>query len=284
MEPNVRSLPITIIDFLAILIPGFVWFILLITTFRVIHVYDVSPVAIYIELLNFVKMFDIWTPLLMILLSSLLIGNILKPMAMETAERILRLRLFEIMLTPFLKWYVDYERLNKLEKKLLKLRFPFDEFYEGMPYYEEVKIILKDEVYSASKSRKKHSSSSELEKKNSLNPDLMEFAGVKLFSAAKRYIRFISPTLWEESERMEAEVRMTGVLFLASVYSLLLSLLTGIIYIFNRGVLSDWIGGLFWFVVSVIAMIILAVGWTHLRHNEVSYTYMNVLIAHGAQK
>jgi hypothetical protein len=303
MQPKVRSLPITIIDFLAIFLPGFVWLLLFIATFHLIYQNDISPNVIYATLHSHLNYFGIWTVALLILIFSLLIGNILKPMTMEAAEKIVSL-CPDNFLRKLFKWYMDIETLDRknkeineknieidkwnenVEKKgkgkkkereknieLSKLKFPFDDLHAHADYFTKVK--------------------EQLEKKIDCEPD--KLAGHKLFSAAKRYIRFISPTLWEESERMEAEVRMTGALFLASIYSILLIIAAFGFEIIKYFMikftnlpcahfcinLSDKPSILFWLGMSIIAALILVVGWTHLRHNEVSYTYINTLIALG---
>ena len=103
----------------------------------------------------------------------------------------------------------------------------------------------------------------------------------QLFAAAKRYLRLIAPSLWEESERMEAEVRMSGAMFLACIYSFILSTVTLFIQnlrvVQSNGQRETWC----WLVISIVASLILGFGFNRLRVREVAYTYMNALIASG---
>lgn len=303
MEPKFRSIPITIIDFLAIFLPGFVWLLLIIATFVIVQ----SAVSPEPRCLCVTPVWprspEVWMIGILMLIFSLVIGNILKPLTMELAELFARLIPFKKYL---LWWYVDVKQINRINKiidrinlktlrgskyqksffstplilrPLLRLRifrsdkplfkkiirnvsignmkFPFDDLHVFKSYYSEVEKGIKKKLNCAS--------------------DVLP--GHKLFSAAKRFIRSASPTLWEEGERMEAEVRMAGALFLASIYSSFLSVVVLGLVIYGRLLISDIADVVFWSVLSVLSSPILMVGWTHLRHNEVSYTYMNTLIA-----
>lgn len=305
MEPKFRSIPITIIDFLAIFLPGFVWLILLILTFHFARFLGGSTdkfslADIFYSSCNDVKTFGIWTVGLLTLIFSLLIGNILKPVSMETAELCIRF-IPERVHRFFLKRYIDIDFIDEHNKKirmensakknedkqqaadekaernkdasnnesqsekselkeeilLRKLKFPYTELYSGKNYYVKVCEGLKPIL-------------------NGCDPN--ELSGSKIFSVTKRYIRFASQQLWEESERMEAEVRMLGALWLSSLYSIGIFLLL-LALSFRRIDISDRGMIIYWLAISFISSIFLAVGWIHLRHNEATYTYMNALIA-----
>lgn len=83
---------------------------------------------------------------------------------------------------------------------------------------------------------------------------------------------------------MEAEVRMTGALFLAAGYSAVLSggtlimqLLTSLVSNANK------LGTLCWFLASFFAAYVLSQGFNHLRIREVGYTYVNFLMTCGCE-
>jgi hypothetical protein len=134
------------------------------------------------------------------------------------------------------------------------LKFPYPSLHAGKPYFQKVRDVLK--------------ASTGLE-------DIESLPGRQPFSTAKRYLHMVAPPLWEESERMEAEVRMAGALFLAALYSAGLHLVL-------------WIGGSpsagRWTVFSLLAAGALAFGFNTLRTREVGYTYLNLLVAEGMRK
>jgi hypothetical protein len=123
------------------------------------------------------------------------------------------------------------------------MRFPFHHYFRETSYYQEVCCYLEDFLR--------------------LTP-AEDLPRTGPFAGAKRYLHAAAPSLWEESERMEAEVRMAGALFLAALYSTLLHIYTG---------------ACAWAVCSGVAFTLLGVGFNRLRIREVGYTYLNLLIA-----
>jgi hypothetical protein len=244
MEPQFRPVQITILDFMAILIPGSVWLTLFVITSQIVtngHSRIISsPLASLLELNSEIS----WLPIILsFILVALLIGYSLKPVAMRSAETISAI---------FFKIHKKYRKIP-----IAKLRFPFKEIYRGTDCYGETCALIQEGLRCS--------------------PE--ELPGSQPFSAAKRYLRLTAPSLWEESERMEAEVRMAGTLFLASLYSFVLS---GIVLFLSwLGKLQEahWWNMWLWFMLSVLAVFILAEGFNRLRVREVGYTYVNALIA-----
>jgi hypothetical protein len=134
--------------------------------------------------------------------------------------------------------------------RLSELAFPFDLIHQDEPYFQRLKEHFE----------------------RSLGCPISSLPVRGLFTVVKRYLRLASPPLWEESERMEAEVRMSGSMFLVACYSLVLSAMAIVRY----WTISDFLAS--WFVVSFIAGIGLLGGFFYLRHREVSYTYINALL------
>jgi biotin transporter BioY len=248
MDAQFRPIPITILDFMAILIPGSIWLTLFIITSQFVtngYSYIInSPLASLLEFSSKRNSEVSWLPIILVFaLVALLIGYSLKPIAMRSAETISAL---------FFKMHKKYRKIP-----LAKLRFPFKEIYKETDCYKRTCAFIRE----------------------GLKCSLDELPGHQPFSAAKRYLRLIAPSLWEESERMEAEVRMAGVLFLASLYSVGLS---GIVLFLSwLGKLQEthWWNMWLWFILSVLAMCILAESFNRLRVREVGYTYVNALIA-----
>lgn len=247
MEREIKSIPLTLVDFLAVLVPGFVWLILIISTFRLFAAGPLAanPVAALGSLSTFLN--DLHNPFvagLSVVIVALLIGYIARPYAMRIAERLAR---FEF------KFHRDTRAISWAQ-----LTFPFTAIHEKQPYCIEAKKVLTSEL---------------------LCP-LESLAGHQPFSGAKRYLRVAAPALYEESEHMEAETRLTGAILIATTYSLFLSIIAAAIY--SRGAIGDSLGGIAsWLTASVIAGVVLALDFNYLRNREIRYTYTNVLISAG---
>jgi hypothetical protein len=250
MEPKFRPIPITILDLLAILLPGFAWLILLCATLQ-IALHGQIPIinsrsAAWDRLAGVAMQSSSWVAGAILISLSLMLGYTLKPVAMRIAG----------YLAKGTFWFEHDIRDSPDCKRL----FPFTGMY---PQTEQKVSIL-------------------LERKLGCAPATLP--GHQPFASAKRFLRLGAPTLWEESERMEAEVRMTGVLFLAACYSVALSGGTLALQLLNVWVSSDnKLGTLCWFVASLLAAFVLSQGFNHLRVREVGYTYVNLLIASGCQ-
>lgn len=248
MDSKFKNVPITILDFMAILLPGLVWLFLLFLTFQFL-LHGQSPIVESpMTVLNGIaakKDPELpWTPIvLFIVAAALLIGYCLKPIAMRLAEMLAA---------------IFFMRRKKFRTKYFRrLKYPFKHFYKRTECHRKVYSFIRQELQCSP----------------------YKLPGHQPFSTAKRYIRLMAPSLWEESERMEAEVRMAGTLFLAAVYSFVLS---GTVLIFQYAERipasyrrNTWT----WFVLSAVITFVLAESFNYLRFREVGYTYVNALIA-----
>lgn len=263
MEAKFRPVPLTILDFMAALLPGFVWLLLTVATF---HVFlderqppAAPPLAAWQDITSSATKNDALLVAFLLTVVSLLIGYILKPLAMGVAGKLAK-------------------HLPKIDPEARRVRpfdFPFNEYFktkyrsEQPPdtgggrgkgpkdFYQAVVDLLADKL--------------------PCSPEGMP--GHEPFGAAKRYLRLAAPTLWEESERMEAEVRMVGVTFLAALYSLGLSSVVLILQLLGVTRRADWPQTVGWVVASLFAAVLLAAGFNRARIREVGYTYVNALIA-----
>jgi hypothetical protein len=246
METKFRPIPVTIIDFLGILVPGFVWLVLLVATFDVLLGSSGAPAAPLLssfqKVVEFQKSANSWVGAVSLFFAALTLGWIFKPIAMRTSEHI----------TKWMLRFIKDTRKIKPEDA----RFPFLSFFCDTDYYREVAMMLKSKL--------------------KCNPETLP--GSHTFAAAKRFLRLVAPSLWEESERMEAEVRMTGGLFLAAVYSAILIGCT-ILAHYLGGQTDDIRAGCLWFVLSAVLSFALGASFIRLRFREVGYTYLNALIA-----
>lgn len=252
MENATRPIAITIIDIFAALIPGFIWFVLIATTREIILGTDkthvASPLTAWQHMATAMKETDHWLALVTLAVISLVIGYLLKPASLTIAE----------MFTRY------FFKLGKKTRRipLKELNFPFNGIYRETRPYQQVVDLLKQRI--------------------GFPPD--ELPGHQPFGAAKRYLRIISPSLWDESERMEAEVRLIGVIFLASLYSVVLSgstLALQYFAIISNSAKTDTLG---WLIISILSSLVLAEGFNRLRVREVALTYLNILLASDFHK
>jgi hypothetical protein len=98
----------------------------------------------------------------------------------------------------------------------------------------------------------------------------------------KRLLRLVAPALWEELEHREAEVRLLGSLYLASVFSLFLALFE----IIRELIVGHQVHlvSVFWLATSIAIALLAGDGFGHLRRREVEYAYLHTLVAVNARK
>lgn len=277
MDTKFRPIPITILDILAIFLPGFVWLVLIATFFEVINYRRTgrvpTPVLAWEHIVLFLKNADTWFAPFPLLVASLLLGYLLKPSAIIITEQVatqwvVRQRYQRDILEstdraaqsppqslPEVNVQEFYTRFRR------RLRFPFNGVFYGTELYNELhKVLLKELVC-----------------------DPQPFPGRQIFASAKSFLKVVSPTMWEESERREAEVRMAGVMYLAFLFSSALSVWVLVIELFFRGSGSPGATTLNvfgWLAVSVAGVVVAGESFSLLRVSEVGYTYLNTLIAY----
>lgn len=240
------SFRITILDFLAVFLPGTVWLILMITLFKLIQTIAYTPIDVW-NYIIFSKFITSWITIFPLIILSLLIGYILQSVIISEYLEYISMPLFVL----------DKDKRNLWHcLKWKGLKFPFNRLFEREYYYYKVKKILKSKI--------------------EIYVDNLNLPGKQPFSTAKRYLRLISPSLYEESERLEAEVRMIGSLFLASIFSFIESILNlGIYYKINFEINFLSVG---WMILSLFLIVFLGKGFNDIRMREVKYTYLNLLI------
>lgn len=243
METKFRPIPITILDFLGVLVPGFLWLVLATETYSALEpgaAATYGPMEAWRRLSALAASGGGWIGPLALVFASLVAGYALKPLAMNSAG----------LLARPLFWL----RRETRKAAWSSLVFPYRDLFAKGELLGKIEQILKAATGVKT---------------------IGELPGRQPFSAAKRYLRAAAPTLWEESERMEAEVRMAGALFLAALYSAAFHLL-----------LLAWgyaAGGL-WAIFSSLIAFALGFGFNTLRVREVGYTYLNLLLAEGLRE
>jgi hypothetical protein len=250
-EAQFRPIPLTIVDLVAILFPGVLWLVLFVTTFDLITQrmplppWRVLPLFAHQTVSN-------WPTGFAVFVIASLIGYALKPLSLETAELVVRCRALEGILkfTTYLHFRRYACKMRAKALKLTDLRWPFDVLHSDEDYFKNLKQYF------------------EIRFDCKIEPD----SDYSLFMFVKRHLRLTSPAMWEESERLEAEVRMSATMLLAAIYSLLIALLALVVYRTNYAELICWS------VASFVAVLVLLSGFMHIRDNEVSYAYVNCLL------
>jgi hypothetical protein len=179
-----------------------------------------------------------WLGPIAIVFAALSVGYSIKPVAMRIANR-LAMPLFLLV----------RERRGSGWRHM---SFPYRCCFEGTAVYVKAREILQEVT--------------------GMDPEALPRIGT--FSAAKRYLQAVAPSLWEESERLEAEVRLLGALFLAAVYSTLLHAALSL-----AGLRQGPAEALF----SLLAAGLFGLGFDIARLREVAYTWLNVVLAAGVQ-
>ncbi len=240
MKPTFRPISLTIVDLFGTFLPGVGWFCIFLLSVELI--FENGPGVSFFpinSLQGFLSPFQlgltwVWSSFFVM---SIIFGYIVKPFAMNIAE---------IMSSIF-----SIKVLMQLPSKSFKQHlFPYEGLHKETPVFDLVTSIVKEHAQIA------HD----------------ELPGSQPFSFCKRFLKVVSPELWEETERMEAETRMIGSFFLISAMSTLLSLL---FYSFRSLAV-----GLFlqWFIISTSMTCLLGIGFRKRRLKEVSYTYLNTIV------
>lgn len=246
---TIRPIPVTILDILAVLLPGCTWLLLVVTTFGMFRgdeaAATASPVQAWYELAEFIRNENSWFAPISLIVVALVIGYAMKPIAMTVTEWITTVLL----------------KAGHMNAKMSELKFPFDGLFKNKKPYSEVRLLIEESTCCPAD----------------------EIYGKQPFSGAKRYLRLVAPALWEESERMEAEVRMVGSMFLTALYSIVLSTIAFVRYHFRDAETAGSSPAGEWLLLSLVAATLLALSFNTSRVREVGFTYMNALIARGCR-
>lgn len=248
METKFRSLPLSLIDFFGVLIPGLAWLLLLDTTRAMFTTSPqaITPLVVSARFGQLSSGSETWFGSVSVLFVALVIGYIAKPRAMHLATRVP----IQLMGT---------DSLPKTDEPR-DTPFPYRARHCGKAYFETVERLTKDLTGCAAD----------------------ELPGPQPFGVMKRLLRLIAPALWEELEHREAEVRLLGSLFLVSVFSSLLALAELGRELFYAGEPSLQAAG--WLLTSSILALLAGDGFGHLRRREVEYTYLHTIVALNARE
>lgn len=187
MESKFRPLPLSLLDLTAIMTPGMLWVVAL--CFMVSLIQDSGWFGDLSWKLGDISswLFGVagpWARVMEFSLLSVILGFGQKPVAMWLGGKlVLCLRRF---------WPGHFSRGAEL-------KHPFRALHSKFAYYERLRKELGEQL--------------------GMSPQLVsKLPGAAPFSAAKRYLRLRAAPLWEECERIEAEVRLLGGVFCATAF------------------------------------------------------------------
>lgn len=275
MKPELRPISITIVDFLGVFLPGTVWLVLFATFYHLIldnFTLEYTPI---LEIKNLLAKFSGYSSLSLLLLS-VIIGYLIKPSTTKIAEffygvfpyigRNLLYNLFENGVC-FREWC----RIVSLND----YKLPFKTYHQKFAYYNQIINLVNKQIISVNNKEKNTEDKAD---NYSTVLNCLPKKDTQPFSVCKRILREISPSLWEEAERREAEVRMLGSFFVATIFSLFCSLFSLIwnplSHFKSRHIWT-------WFLVSLLAALFLRWIFGKQKKQEVTQVYMNFLVANS---
>jgi hypothetical protein len=244
MNPDLSHVRVTIVDLMGVFLPGAVWTLLLATLGKVLQSGGSTPVGV----IN--SIFAGSAPRLgagfyiAALITVLIVGYVAKYVAVKTAEYLV----ITYLVVPLARLRHRLKTGKPWTGKPSDFLFPYNAYHEGTPYF--------DKIVKAVESR--------------LGIKRAEMASGQLFGTCKRLLKLHAPTLWEEAEQREAEVRMLASLVLAALFSLIVALLQATVHGNSTRA---------WALTSLASGIILVLAYRRRRRLEVVSVYFAVLAA-----
>jgi hypothetical protein len=249
MKPEFQPIRVSIVDILGAFLPGLIWLVLIVTFAKIIthdnQDHYITPLHVCLSIME--VSFDATEKVergipfyIGLIFAGLLLGYLIRPLATRVTEMISSLDAF---------WKNKQLQIEDKNYTFTRkdFRFPYNAYHSTKPYFEQ--IILSIEM--------------------SLGTAYRFLPGSQPFSTCKRILKVLNFSLWEDSEYAEAEIRMIGSLFLASIFSLILSIIS---------ITIEQVS-LIWIVSSLLLIFMLALGFRVRRRREVGYVYLHYLIA-----
>jgi hypothetical protein len=249
MKPEFQPIRFTIVDFTASFLPGVVWFILLLTLIN-LPIFNkqagiTTPVDIVPKILAITFLTSTYTSILFSAVMTIMVfilGYIMNQVGTDIPESLCFLDA---------TWK---SKLNKTDQR--EYHFPYNFAFRPKPFF--ARIVSSLNTY--------------------IQEDFTAIPGKQPYSSCKRILRVISPELWEECEHEEAESRMIGSLFTASIFSFICASLALVT------TSPTLVPQILWLLISLLITLLLGFEFRNKRMREVAYTYLNFLIAVGMEK
>jgi hypothetical protein len=154
-------------------------------------------------------------------------------------------------------------------------RLPFHKDHADETYFDLIANHVNKIVFGEPKGSAEAPAGIQTPKPNATEIlDKLPKARTQPFSICKRILREVSPHLWEEAERREAEVRMLGSFLMAALFNFACA----VILLTSRGFYVPFEVGI-WVAVSLMLVCYLSVSYIKQKKAEVEYVYMNYLVA-----
>lgn len=273
MKVPLQPISMSTTDFLAVLIPGFLWTYLLISTLLVATSsdslrktansgapkLDKSPIVATWSVIDteLSRPGRSWIANLFTILLPLIVGSTFKAISMRAAQASSK---------PF-AWFKLRKHRNLRNKAL---EFPF------RAYFMDTCSWLQEQADDIYRELLTHKS---LGKRRFLHGDIGDYnlPGNPPFGGLKRYIQLTAPALGNQSQKMEAEVRLYGSLYLISLYSISLGIASLALYRWEEPALYV---NIIWLSFSVAGALLLGEGFIKIRLREVGYTYVNAILVY----
>lgn len=245
MESKAESFSVSVVDVLGILVPGLTWLLLLATAAGMAADAKVAitPVVTWSKFTAAVTA-GTWAAVTLLAIASV-IGYAAKGRATYFAS---------ILSAPFLRLQSRFSSLEKRDRY-----FPYVALHSTTPYHVVVVELLS--------------------RVTGVSVDTLP--GNQPFTAAKRYLRIASPALWNDLERLEAEVRLLAGMLVAALFSAALAVMELLRDMFALRVST--VQPLIWLFLSTVAYFFLADSFCRTRIREVDYAYLYTLLSAGFQ-
>jgi hypothetical protein len=170
-----------------------------------------------------------------------------KPLTNKAAEKLVR--------EPTILWerfkYSREKHPKNSEFDSSSFRFPYKNKHENKPHMALINILADETLGCIAK-----------------NTALQ----TQPFSTCKRFLRLHAPSLWEETEHVEAEMRMLGSLFLSTLFYVPAAILGNLRCVLDNTTTATWVA------FSLGMSILLGLAFRREREREVATVYMNALI------
>ncbi|MDJ0600534.1 MAG: hypothetical protein QNJ37_17035 [Crocosphaera sp.] len=262
---NFTPIKLTIVDFLGVFLPGTVWIVLfaslrdtIILTYHHFGYILVKCPNQYPNPLNeglcILKLSNDeygTTFYLGLALVAVILGYLNMSLSTEFTEWLSHLDV----------WIKSLFNFNKYKKNV----FPYKNKFQDKPYF---KVINKYMVNSFN--------SFLYDQKITINEEIKEFSKLKLpiyqpFESCKRFLKLNAPTLWEEVQYREGQVRLLSSLFLSSIFNFILA-------IWNYLLIEKSSQNSIWIFISVLIMLYLGYIFRWRRLREVQDVYLSTFI------
>ncbi len=249
---NFTPIKLTIVDFLGVFIPGSVWVVLFWTFSHLITANSnpnscPNPLNTAIEFLSLSDAKYGFKLYLVLGLAAIILGYLNMSLSTQWTDFLAR---------PYL-W--NLKDKNKYKDAV----FPYNEEFLDKPYLDDIFYYL----------------SIQLNTKNNLNIEyfrdkILDLPTYQPFETCKKILKLHAPTLWEEVQYREAQVRLLSSLFLASIFNFLLS----VSYFVFIGTCPDMIRNFLILILSLLIMVYLATVFRLRRLREVQDVYLCTFI------